>query len=90
MSCTICLEPFKKPVAFGCGHVFCEACAMRLHQGYRYDIPCPTCRRSTSGRPINLYGIESAEAQSAGAVEEATESFKNVHKNSSMRDEKVL
>ena len=88
MSCTICLEPFKKPVAFGCGHVFCEDCAMRLHQDYRYDIPCPTCRQSTSGRPINLYGIESEEAQSARAVEEATESFKTCIKTAQYEMEK--
>ena len=93
MDCTICLEPFKKPAALTCGHVFCQACLIGIPRGGiygNYGIPCPTCRLITSGGPINLYGIESEEAQSAGAVEEATESFKICIKKAQHEMEKTF
>ena len=47
LSCSVCLEEYRKPRVLPCLHVFCEACLEKLAvaQGSRLSAPCPNCRQ---------------------------------------------
>ena len=47
LSCSVCLEEYRKPRVLPCLHVFCEACLEKLavSQGGRLSAPCPNCRQ---------------------------------------------
>ena len=47
LSCSVCLEEYRRPRVLPCLHVFCEACLEKLAvaQGGRLSAPCPNCRQ---------------------------------------------
>ena len=47
LSCSVCLEEYRRPRVLPCLHVFCEACLEKLavSQGGRLSAPCPNCRQ---------------------------------------------
>ena len=58
LSCSVCLEEYRKPRVLPCLHVFCEACLEKL-VGTRRDkmtAPCPNCRKPA---PLPKGGVSS-------------------------------
>ena len=47
LSCSVCLEEYRRPRVLPCLHVFCEACLEKLAvaQGSQLSAPCPNCRQ---------------------------------------------
>ncbi len=43
LKCTICTQPFQKPVCLSCQHTFCREC---IELWLNEHHSCPTCRRS--------------------------------------------
>uniref|UniRef100_A0A3B3IN52 Uncharacterized protein n=1 Tax=Oryzias latipes TaxID=8090 RepID=A0A3B3IN52_ORYLA len=53
LCCTICMEPFKKPVTTSCGHSFCRGC-LKLHFKYLSTM-CPLCKTHVNKTPeVNI------------------------------------
>lgn len=46
LKCSLCLEPFARPVTLPCGHTFCEDC---LTAAYARQPKCPNCRQPILG-----------------------------------------
>ena len=48
LSCSICLEDYRKPKILPCLHVFCEPCLEKVVKAQRdkRNITCPNCRKS--------------------------------------------
>lgn len=45
-ACTICRKPFVNAVETLCGHIFCEACALKQ---FKKSSRCFNCRKQTNG-----------------------------------------
>jgi RING finger protein 113A len=45
-ACVICKGPYKYPIVTGCGHYFCEPCALKR---YKKDPTCAICGAGTGG-----------------------------------------
>jgi tripartite motif-containing protein 2/3 len=61
LSCSVCLEEYRRPRVLPCLHVFCEACLEKL-VGTRRDklsAPCPNCRKPA---PLPEGGVSSLPA----------------------------
>lgn len=60
LSCSICMEHFKKPKALPCLHTFCEDC-LRDYIVSRFEsagqFPCPICRQLVYIPPNGVYGF---------------------------------
>ena len=58
LSCSVCLEEYRRPRVLPCLHVFCEACLEKLAvaQGGRLSAPCPNCRQPA---PLPQGGVAS-------------------------------
>jgi hypothetical protein len=58
LKCTICTQPFQKPVSLLCQHTFCQQC---IELWLKKHHSCPTCRRSLiisqqeTFSPVNTY-----------------------------------
>eukprot|EP00002_Diphylleia_rotans_P023328 TRINITY_DN4589_c0_g1_i1.p1 TRINITY_DN4589_c0_g1~~TRINITY_DN4589_c0_g1_i1.p1 ORF type:complete len:404 (+),score=77.65 TRINITY_DN4589_c0_g1_i1:49-1260(+) len=73
LTCPICLEPFKNPRNFPCGHNFCLSCIEDLIQSSNRDtIECATCRESYDRSWFARRGI-----QRNYALEAVIEHFEN-------------
>ena len=50
LSCSVCLEEYRRPRVLPCLHVFCEACLEKLvgTQRDKLRAPCPNCRKPAS------------------------------------------
>ncbi|CAI8008577.1 Tripartite motif-containing protein 3 [Geodia barretti] len=48
LSCSVCLEEYRRPRVLPCLHVFCEACLEKLvgTQRDKLSAPCPNCRKT--------------------------------------------
>lgn len=63
LECPVCLDPFKKPRVFPCGHSFCEKCVITIVstnyniEGNNLIISCPECAYKFSFRSINILPI---------------------------------
>ncbi|EFC41056.1 hypothetical protein NAEGRDRAFT_80806 [Naegleria gruberi] len=50
--CSICLQPFNRPVKLGCNHIYCEQCITEwASSGNQTATQCPVCRTAISGVP---------------------------------------
>ncbi|XP_072513086.1 zinc-binding protein A33-like [Salminus brasiliensis] len=59
LTCSICLEIFKKPVVLHCSHSFCEACLNRIWN--QRDLKeCPLCRKKAKRTPLNNLALKEA------------------------------
>ncbi|XP_061098794.1 E3 ubiquitin-protein ligase TRIM35-like [Conger conger] len=69
LSCPVCSEIFRDPVALKCSHSFCKAC---LQQWWREkgSRECPVCRRISSKDrpPCNLSLRNTCEAEAGSEV----------------------
>ena len=55
LTCTLCLEIFRKPKILPCFHTYCEECLKKLasrHGGHQF--PCPSCRKTV---PVPSQGV---------------------------------
>ncbi|CAI8057619.1 E3 ubiquitin-protein ligase TRIM71 [Geodia barretti] len=61
MSCSVCLEEYRRPRVLPCLHVFCEACLEKLVRTQRDKLsaPCPNCRKPA---PLPEGGVSSLPA----------------------------
>ena len=79
LSCSVCLEEYRKPRVLPCLHVFCEACLEKL-VGTRRDkmtAPCPNCRKPA---PLPKGGVSSLpSAFYIQHIFEAREALEKVH-----------
>ena len=83
LSCSVCLEEYRRPRVLPCLHVFCEACLEKL-VGTQYDkqsAPCPNCRKPA---PLPKGGVSSLPSafyiQHLFEVREALEKVHNPKK----------
>ena len=83
LSCSVCLEEYRKPRVLPCLHVFCEACLEKL-VGTRQDkmtAPCPNCRKPAPLPKGGVSGLPSAfYIQHLFEVREALEKVRNPKK----------
>ncbi|CAI8055071.1 Tripartite motif-containing protein 45 [Geodia barretti] len=58
LSCSVCLEEYRRPRVLPCLHVFCEACLEKLvgTQRDKLSAPCPNCRKPS---PLPEGGVSS-------------------------------
>lgn len=54
MQCAVCLYAYDKPMALGCGHIFCHTCIQSLHR-----VCCPLCKKRSRLKPRNIHSITS-------------------------------
>ena len=47
LSCPVCHDWFEDPIALGCGHALCRACAVNW---LKTTPSCPTCRAAADPR----------------------------------------
>ncbi|XP_071403336.1 E3 ubiquitin-protein ligase TRIM21-like isoform X2 [Centroberyx affinis] len=53
LTCSICMDVFKDPVATACGHSFCKSC-LDCNINY-YDTSCPLCKHDLRKTPeVNI------------------------------------
>ena len=58
LSCSVCLEEYRRPRVLPCLHVFCEGCLEKLvgKQKDKLKAPCPNCRKPA---PLPEGGVSS-------------------------------
>ena len=55
LTCTLCLEIFRKPKILPCFHTYCEECLKKLASRYGgHQFPCPSCRKAV---PVPRQGV---------------------------------
>jgi len=52
--CAICADRFTLPVAYACGHVFCQTCSDKW-RACGVGVVCPTCRAPFVDPPLRLF-----------------------------------
>ena len=83
LSCSVCLEEYRRPRVLPCLHVFCEACLEKLvgTQRDKLRAPCPNCRKPA---PLPEGGVSSLPAafyiQHLFEVREVLEKVRNPKK----------
>ena len=83
LSCSVCLEEYRRPRVLPCLHVFCEACLEKLvgTQRDKQSAPCPNCRKPA---PLPKGGVSSLPSafyiQHLFEVREALEKVHNPKK----------
>lgn len=69
LTCSICMDTFKKPVTTDCGHSFCKKC-LRLNFDYT-DRVCPLCKKPQNKIPeVNIVLRDIVEQQKPKRSEE--------------------
>lgn len=67
LTCPVCFDVLHRSVALGCGHVFCESCAIKSGgvpdwltlKDVKPDRPCPLCRRTNVyPRSVHLRAVD--------------------------------
>ena len=83
LSCSVCLEEYRRPRVLPCLHIFCEACLEKLvgAQRDKLSVPCPNCRKPA---PLPQGGVSSLPSafyiQHLFEVREALEKVRNPKK----------
>ena len=83
LSCSVCLEEYRRPRVLPCLHIFCEACLEKLvgTQRDKLSAPCPNCRKPA---PLPQGGVSSLPSafyiQHLFEVREALEKVRNPKK----------
>ena len=83
LSCSVCLEEYRRPRVLPCLHVFCEGCLEKLvgTQRDKLKAPCPNCRKPA---PLPKGGVSSLPSafyiQHLFEVREALEKVGNPEK----------
>ena len=55
LTCTLCLEIFRKPKILPCFHTYCEECLKKLASRCGgHQFPCPSCRKAV---PVPRQGV---------------------------------
>jgi DNA-binding beta-propeller fold protein YncE len=83
LSCSVCLEEYRRPRVLPCLHVFCEACLEKLVGAQRDKLraPCPNCRKPAPLPEGGVSGLPSAfYIQHLFEVREALEKVRNPKK----------
>lgn len=67
LTCPVCFDVLHRAVALGCGHVFCESCAIKSGgvpdwltlKDVKPERPCPLCRRThVYPRSVHLRAVD--------------------------------